>query len=56
MFDYLPPYNRGESLLGYTQRCSTGARMVRDIPTRSVRVQICREFAEHSRNLLRQPF
>jgi hypothetical protein len=56
MFEYLPQYNRGESLQGYIVRCSTGRKMIDSIPVISDRRNICREFALHSRRLLRQPF
>jgi hypothetical protein len=56
MFDYLPKYNRGESLGGYIARCSTGRKMVESIPSIQDRRNICREHAQHSRDLLRQPF
>jgi hypothetical protein len=54
--DYLPEYNRGESIVGYTTRCSTGRKMVEEIPQQKTRVSICREHADQSRKLLRQPF
>lgn len=55
MNDLLPTYRRGESLIGYVVRCSTG-RLSRSIPQVALRQQICQEHAEQMREAMRQPF
>ena len=55
MFDYLPPYRRGQSVVGYVSYCSSGRRLREAVPNISDRNNICREFALHARNYLRQP-
>jgi hypothetical protein len=54
--EYLPEYNRGESLIGYVSRCSTGRKLSKEVPLLQTRVGICKDHAELSRKLLRQPF
>jgi hypothetical protein len=56
MFDYLPTYQRGQSLGGYITACSTKRKMIEAVPNITDRRNICREHAQHSRDLLRQPF
>ena len=56
MNDYLPEYRRGESLEGYISRCRGGRFIITAVPNITDRGNICREHAEQSRKLLRQPF
>lgn len=54
--EYLPEYKRGESLIGYVSRCSTGKKLSKEVLSLQTRVGICKDHAELSRKLLRQPF
>jgi hypothetical protein len=56
MYDYLPEYRRGESLEGYVSRCRGGRLLTTAVPSITIRGNICKDHAEQSRKLLRQPF
>jgi hypothetical protein len=56
MGDFLPEYRRGESLIGYVVRCSTGRTLTQNVEQVRVRQQICKEHAEQMREAMRQPF
>lgn len=56
MYDYLPEYRRGESLEGYVSRCRGGRLLTTAVPSITNRGFICKDHAEQSRKLLRQPF
>lgn len=56
MNDFLPPYRRGVSISGYIAACSTGRNLIRAVPNMTDRNNICREHAQQSREMLRQPF
>ena len=53
---YLPTYNRGESITGYVQRCSSSPDMIKDVGLIGVRRNICKEHAEQVRVAMKQPF
>jgi hypothetical protein len=56
MYEFLPEYRRGESIAGYVSRCRGGRMLTAAIPNISYRGSVCKEHAEQSRVLLRQPF
>lgn len=53
---YFPEYRRGESMVGYTQRCSTNRNLMRVVEEIGVRQELCKDFVREARKLLRQPF
>ena len=53
---YFPKYRRGESQVGYTQRCRAYPPLVRLVPSQAVRNLLCTDILTESRDLLRQPF
>ena len=56
MNEYLPIYNRGESLTGYQSRCASGRLLRENVLSLAVRLQICREHAQQMRAALGQRF
>ena len=57
MANYFPNYTRGESLVGYSQRCSRMADLVNVVDSLSVRLEMCREHAQEVREFQpKQPF
>ncbi len=57
MANYFPNYRRGESLVGYSQRCSSGRDLMNAVPSPSVRLEMCKEHAEEVRDFQpKQPF
>jgi uncharacterized protein (UPF0297 family) len=53
---YFPTYNRGESIVGYTQRCSSNRNLIRVVEEQSVRIELCKDFLREQRKVLNQPF
>jgi hypothetical protein len=57
MADFFPTYRRGESLVGYAQRCSSSRDLVNVVPSPTARIELCREHAQEVRDFQpRQPF
>ena len=54
--NYLPDYRRGESLVGYSARCSSGRDLMTAVPSVQARLDICKEHANQMREAMRQPF
>ena len=55
MNDFLPEYRLGESIAGYSARCSSRMRLMRAVPSFQDRLNICREHALQSRDLMMRP-
>jgi len=53
---YFPSYRRGESMVGYTQRCASNRNLMKVVGTIEVRVELCRDFLREQKKALNQPF
>ena len=53
---YFPEYRRGESMVGYIQRCSSNRNLMRVVEEIGVRQELCRDFVREQRKALNQPF
>jgi len=53
---FFPEYKRGESMVGYTQRCSSNRNLMRVVEEIGVRQALCRDFVREQRKVLNQPF
>jgi len=53
---YFPEYRRGESMVGYIQRCSSNKNLMNVVGLIGVRQELCRDFVREQRKALNQPF
>lgn len=53
---YFPSYRRGESKVGYIQRCSANPNLMKAVGQIQVRQALCKDFVEEQRKALNQPF
>jgi len=53
---YFPEYRRGESMVGYTQRCSSNRNLMRVVEELGVRQELCKDVVREQRRVLNQPF
>jgi len=53
---YFPEYRRGESMVGYIQRCSSNPNLMNVVGQIGVRQELCRDVVREQRRVLNQPF